>query len=84
MGETIADDMEATPDEIAVRLNLHADMDNVLATLTEREAGILRSRYGLDDGRQRTLEEVGQVFKVRGGPHPRHNCVHSASLLSSP
>ncbi|CAL8468031.1 g7570 [Coccomyxa elongata] len=64
VGESIADDTEASPEEVAVRLNLHADMDNVLATLTTREAGILRSRYGLDDGRQRTLEEVGQIFKV--------------------
>ena len=68
VGESIADDQEATPEEVAVRLNLHADMDNVLATLTTREAGILRSRYGLDDGRQRTLEEVGQIFKVRAPP----------------
>ncbi len=71
VGETIADDNEASPEEVAVRLNLHQDMDNVLATLSERESGILRCRYGLDDGRQRTLEEVGQIFKASPAPLPR-------------
>ncbi len=49
-----------------VRLNLHRDMDNVLRTLSARECGILRCRYGLDDGRPRTLEEVGHAFNVSG------------------
>ncbi len=88
VGESIADDTEASPEEVAVRLNLHADMDNVLATLTTREAGILRSRYGLDDGRQRTLEEVGQIFKVRAATRdepPFHPLapVHSGALSKS-
>ena len=39
-------------------------MDEVLSTLTDREQEVLRLRFGLDDGRQRTLEEVGQMFKV--------------------
>ena len=39
-------------------------MEDVLSTLTEREENVLRLRFGLDDGRNRTLEEVGQIFGV--------------------
>ncbi len=46
---------------------LRADLDNVLCTLSAREAGVLRARYGLDDGCPRTLEDIGQAFQVRGG-----------------
>ena len=53
-----------------VRLNLHRDMDNVLHTLSARECGILRCRYGLDDDRPRTLEEVGHIFNVSRAPTP--------------
>ena len=53
-----------------MRMNLHHDMDNVLNTLSVRECGILRARYGLDDGRQRTLEEVGAIFNVRSPLSP--------------
>lgn len=82
VGETIADDTEASPEDVAVRLNLHQDMDNVLATLSERESGILRCRYGLDDGRQRTLEEVGQIFKAsRFSPSPARSFRAPLELL---
>ena len=47
---------------------LRADLDNVLCTLSAREAGVLRARYGLDDGCPRTLEDIGQAFQVRSGP----------------
>ena len=43
---------------------LKEQLDEVLMTLTEREQKVLRLRFGLDDGRQRTLEEVGTVFDV--------------------
>ena len=43
---------------------LRYDLERVLETLTEREAMVLRLRFGLDDGRPRTLEEVGQVYNV--------------------
>lgn len=45
--------------------SLQMDIDKVLSTLTEREADILRARYGLDDGKLKTLEEVGVLFEVR-------------------
>ena len=43
---------------------LKEQMSEVLDTLTEREENVLRLRFGLDDGRSRTLEEVGKVFGV--------------------
>jgi RNA polymerase primary sigma factor len=43
---------------------LKDQLNEVLATLTDREQEVLRLRFGLDDGRQRTLEEVGQQFNV--------------------
>ncbi len=43
---------------------LKDQLNEVLSTLTEREQQVLRLRFGLDDGRQRTLEEVGQKFDV--------------------
>ena len=43
---------------------LKEQLANVLSTLTEREEKVLRLRFGLEDGRQRTLEEVGQEFQV--------------------
>jgi len=57
---------------------LRADLDNVLCTLSAREAGVLRARYGLDDGCPRTLEDIGQAFQVRSGPGaqaPRSFCL---------
>lgn len=51
-------------DDMAVMRLLRADIDNVLHTLSPRECGVLRMRYGLDDGREKTLEEVGARYKV--------------------
>ena len=45
-------------------MKLREELDAVLATLTEREERVLRLRFGLIDGRQRTLEEVGHEFNV--------------------
>lgn len=55
--------MESPEDVIAKRL-FKQDLDGVMRTLTARERDVLRLRYGLDDGRMRTLEEIGHVFKV--------------------
>ena len=52
------------PDEEASQMLLKEQLDDVLGTLTEREGKVLRLRFGLDDGRQRTLEEVGKEFNV--------------------
>ena len=44
---------------------LSQDVENALWTLTEKERGVLRMRYGLDDGEEKTLEEIGVCFNVR-------------------
>ena len=54
----------AVPQEAAAFTLLHEQLMEVLDTLTEREQRVLRLRFGLDDGRPRTLEEVGRQFQV--------------------
>ncbi|MCL0066259.1 RNA polymerase sigma factor RpoD [Dehalococcoidia bacterium] len=58
------EDRKATPSEIASHLLLKEQMEEVLEGLTEREAKVLRLRFGLEDGRGHTLEEVGREFEV--------------------
>lgn len=64
LGDFIPDDDVPSPADAAAISMLREQLDEVLATLTEREQEVLRLRFGLDDGRQRTLEEVGQKFNV--------------------
>ena len=60
----IQDDNVPVPAEAAAQTLLKEQLDEVLDTLTEREQKVLRLRFGLDDGRTRTLEEVGREFNV--------------------
>lgn len=64
LGDFIQDDNVAVPAEQATFTLLHEQLMETLETLTEREQRVLRLRFGLDDGRPRTLEEVGKVFHV--------------------
>lgn len=64
LGDFIQDDQVAVPADAATFTMLHEQLMEVLDTLTEREQKVLRLRFGLDDGRPRTLEEVGRVFNV--------------------
>ncbi len=64
LGDFIPDDDAQSPADAAAFSMLKEQLDEVLATLTDREQKVLRLRFGLDDGRQRTLEEVGQEFDV--------------------
>jgi len=64
LGDFIPDDDVPSPADAAAFSMLKDQLDEVLQTLTEREQQVLRLRFGLDDGRQRTLEEVGQQFQV--------------------
>ncbi len=64
LGDFIPDDSALTPQEAATQTMLKEQLNAVLSTLTPREAKVIRLRFGLDDGRPRTLEEVGDVFKV--------------------
>lgn len=64
LGDFIEDHEARAPAEEASFTLLREQLDEVLQTLTEREQRVLRLRFGLDDGRARTLEEVGQKFGV--------------------
>lgn len=64
IGDFVEDDRLPVPAEAAAFTMLKEQLDDVLATLTDRERKVLRLRFGLDDGRQRTLEEVGKEFDV--------------------
>lgn len=64
LGDFIQDDNVPVPAEAAAFTLLKEQLVDVLGTLTEREQKVLRLRFGLDDGRARTLEEVGREFNV--------------------
>ncbi len=64
LGDFIQDEDIEQPAEAAARALLKEQIDEELATLTDREQKVLRLRFGLDDGRARTLEEVGKEFQV--------------------
>ena len=64
LGDFIQDDNVPVPAEAAAFTLLREQLDEVLGTLTEREQKVLKLRFGLEDGRARTLEEVGKEFEV--------------------
>ncbi|MBD1910627.1 MULTISPECIES: RNA polymerase sigma factor RpoD [unclassified Leptolyngbya] len=63
LGDFIESDGETPEDQVSKNL-LREDLETVLSTLSPRERDVLRLRYGLDDGRMKTLEEIGQIFNV--------------------
>lgn len=64
LGDFIEDHDTTSPADHAAYEMMKKQLENVLDTLTDREENVLRLRFGLDDGRTRTLEEVGRVFGV--------------------
>jgi RNA polymerase primary sigma factor len=64
LGDFIEDKNIESPSDAAINLNLREKMASMLKTLTPREEKIIRMRFGLDDGNDHTLEEVGQTFAV--------------------
>ena len=62
--EDLAAMLDIAPAEAAARTLMKEQLLNALKTLTPREEMVLKLRFGLEDGRQRTLEEVGREFKV--------------------
>ena len=64
LGDFIEDDNATAPSDVAAFTMLKEQLIGVLDTLTPREEMVLRLRYGIDDGRPRTLEEVGKEFNV--------------------
>jgi RNA polymerase primary sigma factor len=63
LGDFIESEGE-TPEDRVAKVLLREDLESVLETLTARERDVLKLRYGLDDGRMKTLEEIGQIFNV--------------------
>ena len=64
LGDFIEDEESTTPEESAANQLLKEQVQGVLSTLSEREQKIIRMRFGLDNGKSHTLEEVGQEFAV--------------------
>ena len=64
LGDFIEDQKALAPADAASRKMLKEQVDDVLESLSERERAVLEMRFGLDDGRSRTLEEVGREFGV--------------------
>ncbi len=88
LGDFIESEGETPEDQVSKNL-LREDLEKVLDSLSPRERDVLRLRYGLDDGRMKTLEEIGQIFNVtrerirqieakalRKLRHPNRNSVH--------
>lgn len=63
-GEFVEDTMYKNPEEIAISDNLHEDIEDILETLTPKEASVLRYRFGLDGEEPMSLKEVGKVFNL--------------------
>ena len=64
LGDFVEDKGLVSPSDAAINLNMKEQMANMLKTLTPREEKIIRMRFGMDDGSEHTLEEVGQTFSV--------------------
>ena len=64
LGDFIKDERNVSPEEYATNEMLKDEIASVLLTLTDREEKVIRLRFGLEDGKARTLEEVGQMFGV--------------------
>jgi RNA polymerase primary sigma factor len=64
LGDFVEDKGLTSPSDAAIQLNMREQLGNMLKTLTPREERIIRMRFGLEDGSEHTLEEVGQTFSV--------------------
>ncbi len=64
LGDLISDDGSRSPDKATDQLLLREEVDEALDALTPREKKVIELRFGLDNGKQRTLEEVGEIFGV--------------------
>ena len=78
LGDFIADDNAPAPQEAASYSMLREQLLEVLHTLTPREENVLKLRFGLEDGRPKTLEEVGKVF-ARSKQKRSENCAIPAA-----
>jgi RNA polymerase primary sigma factor len=88
LGDFIEDRQAVSPSEAVISVNLKEYTSQVLRTLTPREERVIKMRFGLEDGSEHTLEEVGQSFQVtesasaRSKPRPCASCVTPAAAAS--
>jgi len=64
LGELLSDESQVSVEDEACYEQLQQDLDTILHTLSPREERVIRLRFGIDDGRSRTLEEIGEIFGV--------------------
>ena len=64
LADLLEDDTTVSPEDNAINQNMKSEIDNVLATLTEKEAEIIRYRFGLNGRKAMSLKEVGEVFNL--------------------
>jgi RNA polymerase primary sigma factor len=64
LGDFVEDETSEVPEHNIVRDSLREDLEKVLGELTEREGTVLKLRFGVEDGKPRTLEEVGRIYNV--------------------
>jgi RNA polymerase primary sigma factor len=64
LGDFIEDKVIPSPPDTVIHINLREKIEEALETHTQREANVLKMRFGLGDGNEHTLEEVGQQYKV--------------------
>jgi RNA polymerase primary sigma factor len=64
LGDLLEDRRQVSPTDAVITINLKETTEQVLNTLTPREERIIKMRFGLEDGTEHTLEEVGQCFSV--------------------
>ena len=81
LGDFIQDDNVPVPADAAAFTLLKEQLEEVLGTLTEREQKVLTLRFGLEDGRARTLEEVGKEFNVTRSVSVRLKQRHSVNCV---
>ncbi len=67
LGDVLEDESRMTPDESATADNVKRDVDAMLSELNDREAGVVRMRFGLDDGVEHTLDDIGSRYNVSHG-----------------
>ena len=70
LGDFIEDKAVVSPSDAVINLNLKEQTSSVLKTLTPREEKVIKMRFGLDDGSEHTLEEVGPVVRRYARAHP--------------
>ena len=84
LGDFIEDEVIENPVDYTTRVVLREQLDEVLDTLTDREENVLRLRFGLDDGKMRTLEDVGKVFNVTRERIRQTKIVNGRGLIVRP